>query len=109
MRLGWFLLLTVVALAAILAGSGLYFSWWMNRMLYGKLRDLDEIRSAGLPPARWRQGSRRRNIRRLDGLARFVKKTNMVDDETVRAQVLSELQKVRLEWAGTRENGDLKS
>jgi len=100
------LLIAVVALAGILVGSGFYFSWWMNRMLYVKLRDLDEIRSAGLSPARWRRGSRRRNVRKLDRLVRFVKKTNMVEDEQVRRQVLDELARIRSEWAKVPEKGD---
>ena len=98
MSLGWFLLVAVLALGGLLVGSCFYFSWWMNRILTGKLQDLDDIRFTGLPPARWRHGGRRRNVYRLNGLVRFARKTNLMESEEIRGQVLEELIKIRGEW-----------
>jgi len=100
------LLIAILALGGILVGSGFYFSWWMNRILASKLRDLDEVRFTGLPPERWRRGTRLTQVRRLDGLTRFVRKTKMVEDDQVRHQVLDELARIRGEWVDASGKGE---
>ena len=92
MSLGWFILIAVLALAGILVGSGYYFAWCMNRILTSKLREIEEIRSTGLQPSK----------RRLNVLMRFIKKTNLVEDEQVRTQIMDELKRIYEQKNGWR-------
>lgn len=117
MSLGAILLLSAVGLLLILAGSSVYFSWLMNKAVYSKLRDLNEIRTTQLPPASWqksmlkkgkksgsigeadRSRQLKKDLKRLDGIVRFTQKTKMVEDEETRQLVLRELSQIRQMWA----------
>jgi hypothetical protein len=79
--------------------SSFYYRWILERSLFTQLKDLDEIRTNGLPPARWlRKGHPpvwdKYTLRRLKGLRRFVKRTRMVESEDTRALVIEELNQI---------------
>lgn len=116
MGLGWILLLTVAALVLVLWGSCWYFSFWLNRMLFTKVNDLEYIRSYGQPPDRWQRSYLKRaqkrgsidreeekrqiqkNLRRLNGVIRFARTTKFMENEGTRADVLEVLNDVRRDW-----------
>lgn len=116
MNLGVLLLLTVVALAAIMIGSSVYFSYLTNKMLFTQLRDLDDVRTNGLPPERWQRGylkkgrrngkieekdwarQKKKNLSALKKLTHFAKTTNMMEDEQTREGVLEELAVIKKTW-----------
>jgi hypothetical protein len=97
MDLGLILLLSVAALAFIMIGSSAYFSFFMKRMVFRHLSDLDHIRDTGLAPERWRE---RAKARKLKALIKFVKRTRMVEDDQVREGVLRDLSAIRRSWEG---------
>jgi hypothetical protein len=97
--LGTSLLVAVVGLAAIMVASSFYYRWILERSLFTRLKDLDEIRTSGLPPARWlRKGSPpvwdKRTLRGLKRLRSFVKRTRMVENEDTRALVIDEMNQI---------------
>ncbi|MGI6239102.1 MAG: hypothetical protein ACOYI5_05685 [Christensenellales bacterium] len=119
MGVGWMLLLTVVALGAILVLSSWYFSWLMQRLLYGKIEDLEYVRAYSQPPERWQRrflirarkrgeidpAAQRRqtakNVKKLEKLIRFAETTRFMEDERVREEVLLVLKIVKREWQDT--------
>lgn len=110
MNLGLTLLLACLGLAAIMIGSCRYFAWLMEKMVHRNLRDLDAIRTSGLPPDSWHkklhrcgEGLRKRDLKRLDGVIRFAKKTFLMEDEDTRAGILRDLQRIRLDWLNQAE------
>jgi len=116
MGVGWMLLLTVAALGAILVLSSWYYSWLMQRLLYGRIEDLEYVRVHSLPPDRWQRrflikgrkkgaidpGDQKRqtakNLRKLEKLLRFAETTRFMESEQVREEVLLVLKVVRREW-----------
>ena len=113
MDLGLLLLLSVIGLALIMAGSSAYFIFFMKRIVFRQLQDLDHIRNTGLVPERWQRGYllkakhdnlrrwkrwKRKNLRRLKKLTRFVKTTRFMEDDNTRAGVLQELKDIRETW-----------
>lgn len=116
MGVGWMLLLTVVALGAILVLSSVYYSWLMQKMLYGKIDDLEYVRVNSLPPDRWQRRflikSRKagridprdqkkqtaKNLRKLEKLTRFAETTRFMESDQVREEVLLVLKVVKREW-----------
>lgn len=119
MGVGWILLLTVVALVLIIIASCWYFSWLMQKLLYGKIEDLEYIRTYSLPPDRWqrrflirsrKRGSidpveqkkqTRKNLRKLEKIIRFAETTRFMESDQVRSEVLLVLKLVKREWQDT--------
>lgn len=119
MGVGWMLLLTVVALVLIIVASCWYFSWLMQKLLYGKIEDLEYIRAYSMPPDRWqrrflirsrKRGSidpaeqkkqTRKNLRKLDKIIRFAETTRFMESDQVRSEVLLVLKLVKREWQDT--------
>ena len=117
MDLGLLLLLSVIGLALIMAGSSAYFIYFMKRIVFRQLQDLDHVRATGLAPQKWqrvylkkaRRGNhvsprywkrqKRKNLRKLSRLARFAKTTRFMEDDDTRAGVLQELKDIRETWA----------
>ena len=116
MGLGMILLITVLALAAIMVASCAYFYWIMQHMVLRRLRELDSIRTDGLPPEAWQKRylrrtrkrgaiapedfarQKKRNLRKLKQLMAFTRKTKLVEDDDVRAGVLMELKTIQQQW-----------
>lgn len=116
MSLGLTLILSVVCLAAVLVGSCVYFSAWMQKSTFSNLNALDWIRETHLPPEDWQkkylkkcrklgkeppelfEKQKKRELKRLKKLRKFVKTTILVESEEVRADVLKDLDTVRQEW-----------
>ncbi len=119
MGIGWILLLTVVGLGAIIVLSSVYYSWLMQKMLYGRVEDLEYVRIHAQPPDRWQRkflikarkmgkinpADQRRqtqkNLRKLEKLIRFAETTRFMESEEVREEVLLVLKLVRREWGDT--------
>lgn len=119
MGVGWMLLLTVVALVLIIVASCWYFSWLMQKLLYGKIEDLEYIRAYSMPPDRWqrrflirsrKRGSidpaehkkqTRKNLKKLDKIIRFAETTRFMESDQVRSEVLLVLKLVKREWQDT--------
>lgn len=55
MGLGWILLITIAALLLVIVASCWYFSWLMQKLLYGKIEDLEYVRAYSMPPDRWQR------------------------------------------------------
>ena len=119
MGVGWMLLLTVVALVLIIVASCWYFSWLMQKLLYGKIEDLEYIRTYSMPPDRWqrrflirsrKRGSidpkeqkkqTRKNLKKLEKIIRFAETTRFMESDQVRSEVLLVLKLVKREWQDT--------
>ena len=119
MGVGWMLLLTVVALVLIIVASCWYFSWLMQKLLYGKIEDLEYIRAYSMPPDRWqrrflirsrKRGSidpaeqkkqTRKNLKKLDKIIRFAETTRFMESDQVRSEVLLVLKLVKRDWQDT--------
>jgi hypothetical protein len=122
MGVGWMLLLTIVALGAILVLSSVYFSWLMQKMLYGRIEDLEYVRAYSQPPDRWQRrflikarkngkvdpADQRRqtakNLAKLEKLIRFAETTKFMESEEVRGEVLLVLKLVKREWRDAIED-----
>ncbi len=122
MGVGWILLLTVVALGAILVLSSVYFSWLMQKMLYGRIEDLEYVRAYSQPPDRWQRGflvkarkngkidpadqrkQTAKNLAKLEKLIRFAETTRFMESEEVRGEVLLVLKLVKREWSDALED-----
>ena len=120
MDLGLLLLLSVIGLAFIMAGSSAYFIFFMKRIVFRQLQDLDHVRSTGFAPERWQRGylakaksggginprrwkrQKRKNLRRLAKLTRFAKTTRLMEDDDTRSGVLQELKDIRETWAAEK-------
>ena len=116
MSLGWILLLTVVALILVMVASSWYFSFLMQHLLYGRIEDLEYVRTYSMPPDRWqrrflvkarKRGSidpkdqkrqTRKNLRKLEKLIKFAETTRYMENEQVREEVLLVLKLVKREW-----------
>ncbi len=116
MGVGWILLLTVVALGAIIVLSSVYFSWLMQKMLYGRIEDLEYVRAHSQPPDRWQRKflikalkngkidpadqrkQTAKNLAKLEKLIRFAETTRFMESEEVRREVLLVLKVVKREW-----------
>jgi len=113
MDLGLLLLLSVIGLALIMAGSSAYFIFFMKRIVFRQLQDLDHVRGTGLAPERWQKGylikaksdsprrwkrRKRKNLKKLAKLTRFAKTTRFMEDDDTRAGVLQELKGIRETW-----------
>jgi hypothetical protein len=110
------LLLSAVGLIVILVGSCFYFACWMQKAVFSKLNDLDAIRSTHLPPEKWHrkylakrvkaganthalfERQKKKDLRRLRVIARFTERTNLVDGEDTRRDVLRELEAIKRQW-----------
>ena len=119
MGLGWTLLLAVVGLIAIIAGSCWYFSWLMSKLLYGRIEDLEYVRAYSQPPDRWQRRflirarkrgyidpkeqnrQTRKNLKKLEKLIRFAETTRFMESDSVRQEVLLVLKLVKREWQDT--------
>ena len=119
MSLGWIVLLSAVALFVIIVGSNWYTAVMMNMLFVKKHIEIDEVLSSGLPPVAWQKrydkkltrlkskgasdkkiaqlamAQRRHNIAGLNRLTRYVKKTNLVEDENARRNALAQLEQCR--------------
>ena len=122
MGIGWILILSIAALGAILVLSSVYYSWLMQRLLYGRVEDLEYVRVHSLPPDRWQRrflikarkagkiepADQRRqtakNLAKLEKLIRFAETTRFMESEEVRAEVLLVLRLVKREWRDTLED-----
>ena len=122
MGLGWILLLTVVALIAILAASSWYFSWLMQKLLFEKLSDMEYIRTYSMPPDRWQrkylERARKRgsidpeeqkkqtlkNLKKLEKIIKFAETTVYMENESFRREVLLVLKLVKREWQDSIDN-----
>ena len=117
MDLGLLLLLSVIGLALIMAGSSAYFIFFMKRIVFRQLQDLDHVRNTGLAPERWqksylikskrdspshRRRQKRKNLKKLAQLTRFAKTTRFMEDDDTRAGVLQELKDIRETWAAEK-------
>ncbi|NLV74042.1 MAG: hypothetical protein GXY52_05100 [Chloroflexi bacterium] len=97
------LLLVFVALLALAVWIGKIV---VERSVGARHRDLDEIRTDGRVPERWRRAvtpdaqaaERCRYLAQLDKLVGYVRSTTLVEDEAARSEVLSELAQVRSAW-----------
>ena len=104
MNIGLILLLSVLALALIMMLSSAYFIFFMKRLVFRRLQELDHVRSTGLAPERWRKKylspkmQKRKNLWMLKGLLRYTKTTRLVEDEDVRKGVILELCQIREAW-----------
>ena len=119
MGIGWILLITIAALLLVIVASCWYFSWLMQKLLYGKIEDLEYVRAYSMPPDRWQRRflvrSRKRgsidpaeqkkqtkkNLRKLEKLIRFAETTKFMESEQVRQEVLLVLKLVKREWQDT--------
>ncbi len=112
MSVGWIVLLSAIALAGVVAGSCWYMAAMMNLLFVRKHVEIDEVLSTGLPPQAWQKSylkklqhikskgasdasilqlarkQQKRNVVRLRRLERYVRKTNMVEDESARKNTL---------------------
>lgn len=122
MSVGWILILTVVALGAIIVLSSVYFSWLMQKLLYGRIEDIEYIRNHSQPPDRWQRRflikarkngaidpadqkkQTAKNIERLEKLIRFSETTRFMESEQVREEVLLVLKLVKREWRDALED-----
>ena len=131
MSIGWIVLLSAIALIIIIVGSSWYMAAMMNIIFLRKHYEIDEVLTTGLPPEAWQKryykrlvrlknkGASDENIMRLTrkqqkhniaGLARlasYVKKTNLVEDESARSSTLSQLNqcKQHCQLEGKSQNG----
>lgn len=119
MSLGWTILLSAIALLVIIVGSNWYMAAMMNVLFLKKHVEIDEVLDSGLPPQAWQkryyrklarlqnQGAsdkkilrltrrqHKHNIAGLERLARYVRKTNLVEDESARSSALAQLEQCR--------------
>lgn len=131
MNIGWILLLSAIALIVIIVGSSWYMAAMMNIIFLRKHIEIDEVLTNGQPPEAWQKryhkklihfknkGASDKNIMRLTrkqqkhnvaGLARlasYVKRTNLVEDESARSSTLSQLDqcKQHCQLEGKNQNG----
>jgi hypothetical protein len=119
MSLGWIILLSAIVLLAIIVGSCWYMAAMMNIIFIRKHVEIDEVLSSGQPPEAWQKRyliklvrlqnkgaseekitrltrrQQKHNITGLARLARYVRKTNLVEDESARSNTLSQLEQCR--------------
>ena len=116
MSLGWILLLATAGLIFVIWGSCWYFAFWMNKLLYSQINDLEYIRSYGLAPDRWQRRYLKRaqkrgsidreeekkqikkNLRKLNKVIRFARTTKFMESEGTRQDVLAVLNDVKRDW-----------
>jgi hypothetical protein len=131
MSVGWIVLLSAIGLVGVIAGSCWYMAAMMNLLFVRKHVEIDEVLSTGQPPQAWQksylkklerfqnQGAsdetiqrltrtqQKRNLAGLNRLARYVKKTNLVEDESARKNTLLLLDqcKQQCQQEGAMQNG----
>lgn len=131
MSLGWIVLLSAVLLLGIIVGSNWYMAAMMNMLFVKKHVEIDEVMASGQPPEAWQtryhkklarlksQGAsdkkilrltrmqQKRNMAGLERLARYIRKTNLVEDENARSNALSLLDQCKRQYhlEGTMQNG----
>ncbi|WP_308638155.1 hypothetical protein [Paenibacillus silvisoli] len=122
------LLIFIVCLLLIMLASIWYMRLMMEKIFGEKHRDMEAIASTGMIPESWsrkytmkmirlqqtgneeelrktKRAAARSYLRKLRRLTAYVGKTNLVDSEETRKQMLRELQKVREEWSDEANHG----
>ncbi|SDX71466.1 hypothetical protein [Paenibacillus sp. CF384] len=122
------LLIFLVCLSLIMLASIWYMRFMMAKIFGEKHHDLEVISSSGMIPETWsrkftvkmiqlhetgneegvrslQQAAARSYLKRLRRLTVYVQKTNLVDNEETRKQMLLKLQNVIREWSDEAQHG----
>ncbi len=131
MSIGQIILLSIVGLVLIIVGSCFYMAAMMNVIFVRKHVEIDQVLSTGLPPEAWQKRyykklvylknkgasdkklmrltrrQQKHNIAKLKRLTRYIKRTNLVEDESARGSVLTQLEqcKQHCQLEGNNQNG----
>jgi hypothetical protein len=124
------LLIFFVCLSLIMVASLWYMKVWLNKLIGGKLRDLETLTATGIIPEAWSSKYERRMIRyqergnskqvkriqqsarkvylhKIGKLLAYVRSTTLVESEEVRNHTLRLLQRVEKEWRDAATYGSL--
>jgi len=96
--MGSILLLAVAILAVIIVAGHFYSGWWINRLVSGRHKYIQEIYETGRVPKDWANPERE-----MLSLMNYVKNSRLMVDEETRAEVYKRLEEAQAAWLAGHE------